>query len=140
MVSVSAATVTPTPTPTQTVIIGEQPVFHRQLKKGRPTGKPALSGFTLDFSVALNAAAAGNAAHYQVDTVTTKKVRKKKETILHPITSFAVTYVAASDSVDIVLRAKETFPTGGQLTVLSGVTTAAGGADGSRGLRYLQGR
>ena len=38
-----------------------------------------------------------------------------------------VSYVAASDAVEITLGAKETFPTGGQLTVLGGLTTASGG-------------
>jgi hypothetical protein len=120
-------TATPTPVPTQTMIIGEQPVFRRKLKKGKATGKAVLSGFTLDFSVPLNAAAAANAVNYQVDTITTKKVKKKKETILHPIAKFTVSYLASSDAVEITLGANETFPTGGQITVLGGLTTSAGG-------------
>ena len=121
-------TPTPAPTPTQTVIIGEQPIFDRKLnKKGKPMGKAVLSGFTVDFGVPLNAADAAKRANYQLDTVTTKKVKKKTETILHPITKFTVSYVAASDAVEIKLGATETFPTGGRLTVLGGETTAAGG-------------
>jgi hypothetical protein len=42
---------------------------------------------TPDFGVPLDSAAAANAANYQVDTITTKKVKKKKETILHPTTN-----------------------------------------------------
>jgi hypothetical protein len=68
-----------------------------------------------------------NATNIQLDTVTTKKVKKKIETILHPIKKFTVSYVAASDAIAIKLGATETFPTGGQLTVLDGETTAAGG-------------
>ncbi len=121
-------TPTPAPTPTQTVIIGEQPVFQRKLnKKGEPMGKAVLSDFTVEFGVPLNAADAAIRANYQLDTVTTKKVKKKTETILHPITKFTVSYVAASDAVEIKLGAAETFPTGGRLTVLGGETTAAGG-------------
>ena len=124
----TVVTPTPTPTPTQTVVIGEQPLFERKLnKKGKPIGKAVLSGFTLDFGVPLNAAAASIAANYQVDTVTTKRVKKKIETILHPIKKFTVSYVAASDAIEIKLGAKETFPTGGQITVLGGLTTASGG-------------
>ena len=125
-----APTPTPTPasTPTSTVIIGEQPVFLRKLnKKGKPTGKAILGGFTLDLGIPLNAAAAANAANYQVDTITTKKVKKKKETILHPITKFTVSYLAASDAVEITLGANASFPTGGQITVSAGLTTASGG-------------
>ena len=119
---------TPAPTPTQTVVIGEQPLLVRKLnKKGKPIGKPVLSGFTLDLGVPLNAASASNAANYQVDTVTTKRVKKKIETILHPIKKFTVSYVAASNAIEIKLGATETFPTGGQLTVLGGLTTASGG-------------
>ena len=99
----------------------------RKLKKGKPTGKAVLSGFALDFGVPLNAAAASDAANYQLDTITTKKVKKKKETILHPITNFTVSYLAASDVVKIALGANETFPTGGQITVLGGLTTPSGG-------------
>jgi large repetitive protein len=114
-------------TPTQTVIIGEQPFFQRKLnKKGKPTGKAVLSGFTLDFGVALNAAAAANAANYQIDAVTIKKVKKKKETVLQPIANFAVSYIAASDAVQITLGSNQTFPTGGQITILGGLTTASG--------------
>ena len=110
------------------MITSEQPVFARKLnKKGKPTGKPILSGFTLDFGVALNAGAAQNRANYLVDTVTTKTVRHKKQTILHPIANFTVSYVATSDSVNISFPVSETFPTGGEITVSSGLTTAAGG-------------
>ena len=68
-----------------------------------------------------------NVDNHQIDTVTTKKVKKKKETIPHSITNFTVTYLAASDAVEITLGAKETFPTGGQIMVLGGLSTAAGG-------------
>ena len=110
------------------MIIGEQPLLKLKLnKKGKPTGKAILSGFTLDFDVKLNAAAASNAANYQVDVVTIKNVKKKKEKILHPITNFSVSYLPASDAVEIEFGANETFPTGGQITVLGGITTGSGG-------------
>ena len=112
---------------TQTAIISEQPLFQRRPRKGKSVGKPILSGFTLEFGAPLNAAAAENAANYQVDTVTTKRAKKKKETIPQPITNFTVSYLAASDAVEITLGTNETFPTGGQITVLGGLTTASGG-------------
>jgi hypothetical protein len=110
------------------VAIGQQPVFERKLnKKGKPVGKPVVAGFTLDFSVPLNAAAASNPGNYQVDTVTTKRVKGKAKHILHPIAIFTVSYAAASDAVTIAFAGKETFRTGGQITVLGGVTAASGG-------------
>ena len=93
---------------------------------GKPTGKAVLSGFTLDLGVPLNAASASDSANYQVDAVTTKRVKKKIETILHPIKKFTVSYVAASDAIEIKFNAMETFPTGGQLTILGDMTTASG--------------
>jgi hypothetical protein len=110
------------------LVIGEQSVFHRKLnRRGKPTGKAVLIGFTLDFSGPLSSADAANAANYQVDTVTTRRVKKKTQIIAHPITNFTVSYVTAADAVEISLGAAETFPTGGQITVLSGLTTVSGG-------------
>ena len=60
--------------------------------------------------------------------MSTKKVKKKVTHILKPITNFTVSYVAANDAVDIAFSGTETFPTGGQITVLNGVTSASGGA------------
>ena len=89
-------------------------------------GKAALTGFTLDFGGPLDVSAAGDAANYQVDTVTTKKVKKKVEHILHPITKFTVSYSAAHNAVTIALGSPEAFPKGGQVTVLGSVTGSAG--------------
>jgi hypothetical protein len=109
-------------------VVSEQPIFQRKLnKKGKPTGKPVLSGFGLKLGTALNAASAGNAANYQIDTITTKKVKKKTKQILHPFTNFTVKYDTASNSVDITLGGKQTFPTGGEIIILGGMTTSAGG-------------
>lgn len=65
---------------------------------------------------------------FQVATLTTKKVKKKTTHILKPISNFTVSYVAASDAVDINFIGAETFKTGGQITVLNGVTSASGGS------------
>ena len=121
-------TSTPTLTPTQAAIIGEQPVFHRKRnKKGKPIGKAVLTGFMLDFNAPLSSAAAAKSANYQVDTITFMRVKKQTQRILHPITNSTVSYVAASDAVEITLGAAETFPRGGQITILGGLTSASGG-------------
>jgi len=122
-------TPTPTPTPSPPVIIGEQALFQRKLnKKGKPVGSPVLVGYTFDFSSALNPAPAGNPANYQVDTVITKRVKKKVERILLPLSGFGASYKAASEAVTLTLAGKPTFPAGGQITVLSGVTSTSGAA------------
>ena len=133
-------TVASTSTPTATVVIGEQPLFERKLKRGRPAGKPVLTGFILDFGVPLNSNAASNPANYQVDTVTSKKVKKVVEHILRPIANFNVTYTAASDAVTIAFTGKESFPTGGQIMVAGRPDDGFGQhADRSRRLYDLQG-
>jgi hypothetical protein len=62
--------------------------------------------------------------------VTTKKLKKKVTTIRHPITKFTVSYLPATDSVDLTLIGTQTFPTGGQLTIVknppSGITGTSG--------------
>ena len=96
-------------------------------RRASPSANRSLSNFTFDFAVPLNAAAAANAANYEVDTITTKKIKKKTQQLLHPITNFTVSYLAASNAVEIAFAANDTFPTGGQITVLNGLTTASGG-------------
>jgi hypothetical protein len=124
-------TVLPTssPSPTPAVITGHQPVFRRKTnKKGKPPGKAVLSGFTLEFGTPLNPSAAANAANYQVDTVTIKKVKNSVLHILHSTTHFTVSYSPASDAVTIAFGSPRTFANGGQIAVLGGVTSASGGA------------
>ena len=116
------------------VIVSEQPLFHRKTnKKGKPVGSPVLSGFVFDFSDALNPSSATNGANYQVDTITTKRVKKQTRRILHPITSFSVAYSAATDSVTLTFSGKQTFRTGGQITVVGGPPAGVTGASGRRG-------
>ena len=54
-------------------------------KRGKPVGKRVLAGYTIDFSTKLNASSAGNPGNYQVDSVTTKRVKREVEPALHPI-------------------------------------------------------
>jgi hypothetical protein len=117
----------PRPTQTPVVIVGEEALFKRKTnKKGKPAGKAVLTGFSFRFRNALDASSAANPANYQIDSDSTKKVKRKTELVLHPITSFTVTYSAASSEVKIVFTGKETFPGGGQITVSSGVTGDSG--------------
>jgi len=113
-------------------IIGEQPVFHRKThKKGKAVGGPVLAGFTFDFSAMLSRSSATSNGSYQVDSVSTKRVKKKVERILHPIRSFSVAYSPPGDSVTLTFAGKQTFPTGGQITVVSGPKGGVTGASGA---------
>ncbi len=115
---------TPTPTPAPAMVIGEQPVFRRKLNKH---GKAVLTGFTLDFNTPLGTAAV-NPGNYELATVTIKKVKKRTDRFVHPMTDFTIAYTPGSDSVTLELGGSQAFPTGGQITVLPGVTGNSGGA------------
>jgi hypothetical protein len=82
----------------------------------------------LGFTAALDPTSASNSGNYQVCTVTTRKVKKKVARILPPVPKFNVSYTAGSKSVTLNLAGRQTFSTGGQLTVLGGVTGATGGS------------
>jgi len=113
----------PSPKPTPVIIIGEQAIFQYKLnKKGRHVRKPVPVGYTFEFSSPLNPSGAANPANYQVDAATTKGPKKKGAPILHPLFGFGVSYNAASESVTLTLAGKPNFPSGGQITVLAGVT------------------
>jgi hypothetical protein len=58
-------------------------------------------------------------------------VKKKVTTILHPITKFTVSYIPASDAVDLTLIGTQTFPTGGQLTIVNRSPAGVAGASGA---------
>ncbi len=112
--------------PPHAMVIREAPVFQRVLnKKGKPTGKEILTGLTLDYNMALSKAAVSNPNNYQLDVYVTEKVKNKVVKVLEPITNFTVTYSAATHSVTVNVTG-ETFPKGGELKVLSGVTNGSG--------------
>jgi hypothetical protein len=114
------------------VIIGEQPLFRRKTNHtGKPIGRPVLSAFVFDFSEPLDPTSAASGGNYQIDTVTTKRVKKQTRRILHPITSFSVAYSAANDSVTLTFAGKQTFRTGGQITVVGGPPSGVTGISGA---------
>ncbi len=101
---------TPTPTPAAAMILSEHPVFQRKLnKKGKPVGKAVLTGFTFDFNTPVSAIAAADEANYQLDTVTTKRVKKTDVRILHPVTRFTVSYTSGSDVLSVNLTGARRF-------------------------------
>ncbi len=56
--------------------------FLKHNKKGKPIGKPVVS-FVFQFSTAMDMGTAGDADNYQVDSTSTKKVKKHRVTVLH---------------------------------------------------------
>jgi hypothetical protein len=93
-------------------------------------GKPVLS-FGLKFSAAMDLTSATNTNNYQLEWVSTKRVKKKVQTTLHPVAITSATYRASTDSIRLSTTAtKTTFAKGGQLTIIgsppSGVESAAG--------------
>jgi hypothetical protein len=123
--------VLPQSTPPPVIIVSEQPVFRRTIKKGKAVGKSILTGFTLDFNRPLSEPAASNPVNYRLELVATRKVKRMLERILEPIQNFAIRYVPASDSVTLKLSGSSLFPMEGRLTVLSGVARGSGGVLGA---------
>jgi hypothetical protein len=111
------------------VIVGEQALFKRKAnKKGEPVGKAVLTGFSFRFDEALDASIAENPANYQVDTFITTKVKNKRKRVLHPITNFTVSYNSTTEISKITFTGKETFPNGGKIALLNGVTAGTDAA------------
>ncbi len=122
----TTASITPTATPRPMIISEQALIVRKTSKKGKPVGKPVLGGYVFDFSSALDPSSAANSGNYQVDNVVSKRVKKKVVSTLHPITSFNASY--SNDVVTIKFAGKQAFKTGGQITVLSGVTSPSGAA------------
>jgi streptogramin lyase len=98
-------------------------------KKGKPIGKPVLSGYQFTFDTAMSSGT-GNSANYKPGTYVqvTMKVGKKKVKVLklQPI-GFRLNYVS-SNRVQLILNGKQAFKLGGQITlVAAGISSAAGG-------------
>jgi hypothetical protein len=118
---------TPTPPSTPELILDVEPVFRRKTnRKHKPVGKRVLTGFLLHFSAPLDPAAASNPANYEIDLLATKRARKSVKRILHPLSNFTVSYAPSKLAVALNLGSTQTFPTGGQITVLAGVTSGSG--------------
>ncbi len=122
----TTASITPTATPRPMIISEQALIVRKTSKKGKPVGKPVLGGYVFDFSSALDPSSAANLANYQVDNVVSKRVKKKVVSTRHPITSLSASY--SNDVVTIKFTGKQAFKTGGQITVLSGVTSPSGAA------------
>ena len=119
------------PPPPPPTIIGELVLTSQKLNKHKkPVGKPVITGFEIQYSTAMNQATAGSPGNYQVDWISTKRVKKKPTQILHPL-AITVDYNAATDSVDLMLAGKQAFADGGQITV---VATPPGGVGISAGV------
>jgi hypothetical protein len=117
-----------TPLP-PTVVREEALTMQKTNKKGKKVGKPVVVGFELDYSTAMNSATAGLAANYQVTSTTTKRVKKKRVTLLQPV-AFRAAYDASRNAVTLTLMGKQTFAQGGQITVIA---TPPGGVSSTTG-------
>jgi hypothetical protein len=119
--SVTSSPITVNPVPT---IIGEQVVMMKKKK-----GKPAMEGFAIDYSTAMNPATAGLAANYQMTATSTKRVKKRTITVNTPV-AFTAAYNPATNSVTLTLLRKQAFAKGGKITINdappNGVSSASG--------------
>jgi subtilisin family serine protease len=126
----SSAVTNPVSMPSAPTIIGENVVtLQKKNKKGKAIGKPAFVGFALVYSEPMNSATAGLAANYQLDTTIKKRVKKKTETVIKPV-SFVSVYDSSTDTVTLTVKGKPNFAKGGQISVMA---TAPGGVASAEG-------
>ena len=115
--------------PAPTIRLEQVVTARKTNKKGKPSGKPVFVGFTLDYSTAMNPSTAGLAANYEVDRAVTKRIKKKRITVLHPV-NFTAAYNQSTNSVTLTVKGKQPFAKGGQIKVIAsppnGVSSEAG--------------
>jgi hypothetical protein len=116
--------------PVVPTVIAQQVVAGYKLnKKGKPQGKPIAWDFKLQYSAAMNVTTAGLVSNYQMNSVTTKRVKKKTVTILTPV-KFTESYNPSNNTVTLTVSGKNPFVKGGRITILSsglmGVRSQAG--------------
>ncbi len=102
-------------------------------KRGKPIGKPVLTGYQFTFNLAMNSTA-GTQANYLVQAYSQVRVKVGKrfqtQLKLQPI-SFTVNHPQLSNTVQL-LTGKQTFKFGGKITVIgTGISSATGGFLGS---------
>jgi hypothetical protein len=130
--NVGTVTPPPPPPPPPTIVSEVAVLSQKKNKKGKPIGKPTLSGYTITFSTAMDQTALGNHANFLVATkvIKTQRVKvgkktiNKKVTVLQPI-GFSLAKLT-SNSVMVSLAGQQKFPKGGQITIIA---AAPGGVD-----------
>jgi hypothetical protein len=105
--------------------------YLRHNKKGKPIGKPVVS-FVFDYSLStpMNSATADDAENYQVYWSSTKKIKKKTTTLLHPV-GFTTTFDASTNSVTLTTEVtQKTFAQGGMIKIIAAPPNGLKGAAG----------
>jgi hypothetical protein len=77
----------------------------------------------------MNPTTAGLAANYQVDSAVTKRVKRKKVTVLRPF-SITAAYNPSTHVVALTIRGKPNFTKGGQIRVIAAPPNGVGSASG----------
>jgi hypothetical protein len=86
----------PPPVTVTPVVTGQSPIFtQRHNRRGKPIGRPVLTGFELDFNVAMDAATTGNSGNYVVDAIVLKRVRGKRVKVLQQV-GFSLSMVSST--------------------------------------------
>jgi hypothetical protein len=89
-----------------------------------------LTGFQFNFNTAMNPATTGSQANYTLGTNVQVKKRVGRKTVkvlqVKPI-AFSVSYNASNNSVSLLLIGKQAFLKGGQITLMGGISSVAGG-------------
>ena len=102
------------------MIESDQVATTQKLKKGKKVGKPVFGGFRFQFNMPVEI----SAATFNVDSTTTKRVKKKTVTTEKAV-SFTPSYDPSTNTVTLIAQEHEPFAkSGGEITI-SGVTSQA---------------
>lgn len=121
--------VAPAP-PVVRVVSAAALVTQRRNRRGRPSGRPTLSGYEFTFNAPM-AGSVANPANFVVQAYVRVRTRVGRRVVnqlqLRPV-GFSLSYSAATNTVQL-LTGRQTFAQGGQITLSgTGLTSAQGGA------------
>ena len=129
--SVSTTITVPAPPPPPQIQGATVVTYQKTNKKGKPIGKPVLTGYQFTFNIAMNSSTTG-LNNYQVQTyalVTVKKGKKKTKVLQLQNIGFSLKSIS-NNTVQVLLVGKQAFKYGGQLALVAtpptGISSAAG--------------
>lgn len=95
------------------------PTYLKHSKGGKPIGKPVID-FVFQFNTAMNTLPVDDTINYELDWVSTKRVKKTVKEVYHAIKVQSASYSSSKNTVTLAtLAQKTTFRDGGQLTVIA---------------------
>ena len=95
------------------------PTYLKHSKRGKPIGNPVID-FVFQFNTAMNTLPVDDTNNYELDWVSTKRVKKTVKDVYHAIKVQSAVYSSSTNTVTLATLAQKTiFRDGGRLTVIA---------------------